>query len=161
MHQNLKDAIEDFKKNKLPPPPELKCPHCGNLMTISPIRIDYSSFNTDGGLNARFEVNYHCPEKCKVYYIARAYDSRSPIRNWHPTGGGGSCYIATAAYGTPLHHDLDTLRAFRDKDLPSYLVNLYYKSSPPIATFIKDKDWLRFLVRQPIRLAVKILGRVV
>lgn len=161
MHQNLKDALEDFKKNKLPPPPELKCPHCGKPMSIGPVRVNFSSFNTDGSLDARFEVAYPCPEKNKEYYVTRAYYTRYPDRGWHPTGGGGSCYIATAAYGTPLHHDLDILRNFRDKHLPSCLIDLYCKSSPPIADFIKDKDWLRFLCRQPIRLIVKLYGRVV
>ena len=72
------------------------------------------------------------------------------------------CYIATAAYGTALHDDLDVLRSFRDRVLNVHrlgrvLVLLYYRTSPPIANFIRKRDCLRFLVRQPIRGVVGVL----
>ena len=70
------------------------------------------------------------------------------------TSGGGLDTIFRVTYYC-IHEDLDTLRRFRDNCLPKDLVTLYYKTSPPIANFIKEKDWLRFLVRQPIRLIVK------
>jgi hypothetical protein len=52
------------------------------------------------------------------------------------------CFIATAAYGTPLHEDIDVLRDFRDEYLMPNLagrafVNIYYSSSPPACGFDK------------------------
>jgi polyhydroxybutyrate depolymerase len=69
-----------------------------------------------------------------------------------PSGGGG-CFIATAAYGTPTAKQLDVLRAFRDDVLlkstvGSRLVDLYYKVSPPIANFISEHNVVRTLVRE-------------
>jgi len=67
-------------------------------------------------------------------------------------GGGGGCFIATAAYGSPLHPHVDILRKFRDKYLlPSHfgrkLVNLYYKYSPFVANLISENRVLKVIVR--------------
>jgi len=68
------------------------------------------------------------------------------------SGGGGGCFIATAAYGSPLHPHLDILRDFRDKYLMPNgfgrkLVELYYRYSPSIANFIAKHKLLKVAVR--------------
>jgi uncharacterized repeat protein (TIGR01451 family) len=67
-------------------------------------------------------------------------------------GSGGGCFIATAAYGSPLDPHLDSLRDFRDRFMMTNrpgraLVRFYYRYSPPLADFISDRDWLRSVVR--------------
>ncbi len=67
--------------------------------------------------------------------------------------GGGGCFIATAAYGSPTAEQLDVLREFRDVVLlesavGSQFVTLYYKLSPPVADFISGNSFLRTLVRE-------------
>ena len=67
-------------------------------------------------------------------------------------GGGGGCFIATAAYGSPLHPHLDILRDFRDKYLMPNgfgrkIVELYYRYSPSIASFIAGHKLLKAAVR--------------
>ena len=62
------------------------------------------------------------------------------------------CFIATAAYGTPLHEDIEVLRDFRDKVLMQTLpgrtlVTAYYSTSPPIANALRKNDGLRSAVR--------------
>ncbi len=69
-----------------------------------------------------------------------------------PGVGGGGCFIATAAYGSPLDPHLDSLRDFRDRFMMTNrpgraLVRFYYRYSPPLADFISDRDWLRAVVR--------------
>lgn len=66
--------------------------------------------------------------------------------------GGGGCFIATAAFGTPTNSHVAILREFRDRILLRFsigesLVSLYYKVSPPIADFISKHDLLKSLVR--------------
>ena len=66
--------------------------------------------------------------------------------------GNASCFIATAAYGTPFEADVVTLRRFRDKALlpteaGTRLVELYYRCSPPVADIIARDKALRRLVR--------------
>jgi hypothetical protein len=65
------------------------------------------------------------------------------------------CFIATAAYGTPLAGEIQILREFRDKylvtnPLGQALVNLYYRVSPPIAQFITQHSSLKPIVRSAL-----------
>jgi hypothetical protein len=69
-------------------------------------------------------------------------------------GGGkkGGCFIATAAYSSPLHSHVSILRDFRDRYLmPNKLgrefVDLYYKNSPFIANIIARNSALRVIVQ--------------
>jgi uncharacterized delta-60 repeat protein len=65
---------------------------------------------------------------------------------------GGLCFIATAAYGTPMADEVQTLRAFRDRylltnPLGQAFVHFYYKVSPPVAEFITHHPGLKPIVR--------------
>jgi hypothetical protein len=64
----------------------------------------------------------------------------------------GGCFIATAAYGTPMADEIQILRDFRDEYLVtnpvgSTLVDIYYMVSPPIAEFITEHPSLKPIVR--------------
>jgi len=62
------------------------------------------------------------------------------------------CFIATAAYGTPMAEEIGILREFRDEYLLTNpvgiaLVEFYYSVSPPIAEFITEHPSLKPIVR--------------
>ena len=74
-------------------------------------------------------------------------------------GGAGGCFIATAAYGTPMAEEIQVLREFRDEYLlpnpvGKALVDFYYKASPPIAEFISEHPGLKPIVRAGLLPAV-------
>ena len=57
------------------------------------------------------------------------------------SGGGGGCFIATAAFGSYLDPNVKALRNFRDdylltNSVGTVFVNFYYNTSPSIADFI-------------------------
>jgi hypothetical protein len=72
---------------------------------------------------------------------------------------GTGCFIATAAYGTPMAGEIQILRDFRDgylltNPVGSTLVDLYYRVSPPIAEFITEHPGLKPIVRGGLAPAV-------
>jgi len=76
-------------------------------------------------------------------------NSYSIIANF---SGGGWCFIATAAYDTPMAEEIGILREFRDEYLLTNpvgkaLVEFYYRVSPPIAEFITEHPSLKPIVR--------------
>jgi len=67
-------------------------------------------------------------------------------------GSGGPCFIASAAYGTPLAGEVGILSDFRDKYLltnpvGTAFVRTYYRLSPPLARFIANHEPIRAAVR--------------
>jgi hypothetical protein len=76
------------------------------------------------------------------------------------------CFIATAAYGTPMAEEIQILREFRDEYLLTNpvgkgLVDFYYRVSPPIAEFITEHPSLKPIVRAGLVPAVVISAVVV
>jgi hypothetical protein len=77
--------------------------------------------------------------------------------------GSNPCFIATAAYGSPLHADIVELREFRDEVLAQsafgrVIIDTYYTVSPSIANVVATSVVARSVVRAalfPVVLAVQ------
>lgn len=72
------------------------------------------------------------------------------------------CFIATAAYGSPMHKDLRLFRKFRDRILLKSavgrtFVHYYYRFSPPLADFIAEHPVLRTMTRGILAIPAEIL----
>jgi len=114
--------------------------HCGQNPSIAAYRVTATSTSTTTGnsvLLVEGQVNVPGTGTCDCTVDG--------------TGSPG-CFIATAAYGSVLAPELDTLRQFRDEQLltnpvGSYLVGLYYRYSPRAAALIGRHAALRFLTR--------------
>lgn len=76
------------------------------------------------------------------------------------------CFIATAAYDTPMAEEIQILHEFRDGYLMTNpvgqaLVGVYYRVSPPIAEFINEHPSLKPIVRTGLVPAVAMSTIVV
>jgi len=89
------------------------------------------------------------------------------MQTWEWTVEPSPCFIATAAYGTALHGDIDVLRDFRDEYLMPNpagraFVKIYYNTSPPLADVIRENEGLQTAVREGlIKPLVHITGMFV
>jgi len=74
------------------------------------------------------------------------------------------CFIASAAFGSPLEPEVDSLRRFRHKILEPnkmghLMVRTYYVVSPPIARGVLRSDTLRSMVRALLHPIINTFGR--
>jgi len=79
---------------------------------------------------------------------------------------GSGCFIATAAYGTPMAAEIQVMRDFRDGYLLTNrpgqaFADFYYKTSPPIAEFITEHPGIKPVVRTALVPAVAMSAVVV
>jgi len=80
------------------------------------------------------------------------------------TENSSGCFIATAAYGTPLAEEINLLRRFRDEQLARYrmgqaFIASYYRLSPPIAEIIEQSRVLRSITRAILRPIIWLLRK--
>jgi hypothetical protein len=106
------------------------------------------------GVRATDESNRSGPiSVAEINTLARVFATVTP------------CFIATAAYGTPLAREISTLRRLRDRYLLAQapgraLVAAYYRIGPRLAELVARRPQLRSLVRallSPLVAASKLL----
>jgi hypothetical protein len=110
---------------------------------------------------------YGFNDNTTYYFVARAYniygqESENSVELSNITkvtsiastdgGGGGGCFIATAAYGSKFEKHVQIIRKFRDLYLMPHsigraFVRAYYRYSPSMAGFIAGHGTLRMWVR--------------
>ncbi len=117
----------------------------GTYSLLTTVDKDTTSY-TDSGLNEN--ANYYYT--VAAYSLAgNSYSNEAYAATGDDTGG---CFIATAAYGSPMETHVKTLRDFRDRflatnDTGRFLLRLYYKYSPPLAHYIAYHNIARSVIR--------------
>jgi len=150
-----------------------------------PVALLAVSSNIGGSVTTPGEGTFYCPLGSDVSLVAEAVSGYQFV-NWSGdvdtiadveaaettitmdsscsiianfSGAGSRCFIATAAYGTPMAEEIEILREFRDEYLLTSpvgpaLVEFYYRVSPPIAEFITEHPSLKPIVRAGLLPAV-------
>ncbi len=110
--------------------------------SYSRVAPNWRQLNTDG---------LH-PNDAGARVIAEGFAAAIPSGGGDGGGGGGGCFIATAAFGSYMEPNVMVLRQFRDELLlphhaGQWLVQQYYRYSPPVADVIANHGWLKATVR--------------
>jgi very-short-patch-repair endonuclease len=97
----------------------------------------------------------------KIYSVLR-YRYEQPVEGVVAREG---CFIATAAFGTPMAKEINVLRRFRDQRLKRSMVGLrvvqiYYDNSPVIASIIAKSEKMRQLVRTCLKPIIWYLSSI-
>jgi hypothetical protein len=141
-----------------------KCPRCG---------FDYYYVFRGGDKNGGWTGHY-----TGVVKTSSGHRRRSPVeycefleqsieageKRLSEEKKGSGCFIATAAYGTPLAVEVNVLRHFRDEylnvcRLGRVFVSVYYRLSPPVAEVIRRSDILRAITRSALRPVIWLLRK--
>ena len=91
---------------------------------------------------------------------APSFSGASPI-----SSSGSGCFVATAAYEGPLAEEVVALRRLRDDHLLGTfagraVVDCYYRLSPSLASFIRQRTWARRIARAGLRPLVALARRL-
>lgn len=142
---------EEFSVSEVRGVPVILCPEDLGPMEIGGTErreVEERKFFFMTSTEEHLHLQYECPE-CGRYYFHDLEMRRQ------------GCFIATAAYGTALSEEIDSIRRVRD----SYLVNrkwgrklisTYYTLSPPLARIIERSEPLKKLVRTFLTPLVKL-----
>lgn len=121
----------------------------GGFVLIAVTGPDTESFR-DAGLITDDTYRYRAWAFNPLY--SSTYSNEATVTVVAPKGGGGGCFVATAAWGDADHPMVKVLRRLRDEHLLNHasgrgLVALYYRLSPPVAEFIGQSAVLRASAR--------------
>jgi len=125
-----------------------------NLAAIQTVNLGNLVPSSAGISETVYPFDPSNPDKKEPLYQYEIYALRTPGNTSYTpgSGGGGGCFIATAAYGSYQERHVWILRQFRDKYLLTNksgkaFVRWYYKHSPKYASIIAKNEVLKFLTR--------------
>ncbi len=147
-----------------------KCPYCGGeVLDVGSAKCPGCNRTVRLGYEAKFVGTakegdycihkYECP-RCGYILKVRGNKRKGKSSNY-PYSPPASCFISTAAFGTPLSKEVIVLQEFRDRYLMTnivgrFFVAVYCRISPPMAQFIAKSESRRAFVRISLTPLVKI-----
>ena len=124
----------------------------GNDAFLEGTAYTYTRFVSDNAGNS-FESSGLCAGTVTFPAGNTTANASVPIEcAYQPSDSKARCFIATAAYGSYLAPEVQTLRRFRDdylltNQIGQAFVRFYYRTSPSIADYISEHQSLRVVTR--------------
>lgn len=136
--------------------PVILCPMCGLPMEIKGREeVEKTARSLRGKATKKIpHLVYQCPKDKTEFKL-----------NLERRGGGG-CFIATAAYGSSMAHEINVLRSFRDNVLMREnagrkFISFYYRFSPTIAKTIEKSRTIKLFTRMVLTPIVKAVQKAI
>jgi hypothetical protein len=112
-----------------------------NILNVT--RMTMKTYTSDSGKYFNLDKRTYQEQKARILYTEKAICNIDPKYK-----SPGRCFIATAVYGSYDAPEVLILRRFRDiyldtKYLGRLFIKAYYRLSPPIANWIKNKNRLK------------------
>lgn len=106
-----------------------------------PITVDIGGLSQE----THYYVGVRAVDACAMASEVEVAEITTPARVFATVT---PCFVATAAYGTPLAKEIATLRRFRDRHLANHavgraFVSAYYEVGPKLAAIIREREDLR------------------
>jgi|GEM_PF-1036689 len=135
--------------------PTILCPVCGLPMEIKGRKEVEKTVRTLRGKTVR-----------KIPHLVYQCAKDKTEFNLNLERRGGGCFIATAAFGTSMAHEINVLRSFRDNYLMReragrLFISLYYRTSPTIAKMISRSKILKFVTRAVLTPIIKTVQKAI
>lgn len=78
------------------------------------------------------------------------------------SSNNSDCFVATAAFGTPLQYEIQLLRDYRDNKLRytgsgRKFISTYYKVGPTVANFIRKYPVFQAPVRGMVKMIIRFM----
>ena len=136
--------------------PSILCPMCGLPMEI---KGREEMEKTARGLKGK-------TTKKVPHLVYRCFKDKTEFHLNLERRGGGGCFIATAAFGTSMAHEINVLRSFRDNVLMREsagrnFISFYYRVSPTIAKMITKSGALKFVTRVMLTPIIKAVQKAI
>ena len=135
-----------------------KCPHCSGSTTCKCSTCGTAINSTD---SRGSEYVYYQKGMCKACNgMGEVVDNRP-----EQPPSSSSCFIATTVYGEN-HKNVAFLRNFRDlylynSNIGRKFIELYYKYSPQVSDFIRDKTIIKLFFKYSLEAIIMIIKLIV
>ncbi len=155
--QDTKEALNAVALDVCADPDNPVRNRCDDLAPNSELAVDLAGLRPDTAYSVSVTPR---ATDCGGFGEVAMASFRTPDRKFSTVS---PCFVATAAYGSPLAAEISVLRRFRDRYLAPHAlgrtaISAYYEVGPSLADYIRARPWARTLSRRLLDPVVALIA---